>query len=457
MSFKKVVLVLIGSMSLWSCQPESSQVSANKSDPEFESNLIYGVDDRLDIYEVHDSRLRALADSTVALMRSSDLQVSDSDYRIIGENYGSAYRLCSSEKFVEQDTAAFCSGFLVSEDLVVTAGHCVRDAIDCASIRFVFGFALANAGILPQSRPVSEVYNCQSIVQRELTSNGPDYALVKLDRPVTGHRPLAIRRSGSPAVGDSLLVIGHPAGLPTKVAAGAAVRSVASADYIVANLDTYGGNSGSAVFNTSTQQVEGILVRGDMDFVPQGSCYVSNVCPNDSCRGEDVTRITKLAQWIPQAPSSPNPPAPPTPPAPPSPPSPPSPPEPPAPTSQVFRSTAVPLSIPDNNSTGVKSAIDVQVLPQGRKVQVQVEIEHTYIGDLLVKLVAPTGKTITLHNRTGRSQQNIIGTYGVDLTSAQSLASLSSVLQKGKWTLQISDRAGVDIGTLKNWSLIFAK
>ena len=44
-----------------------------------------------------------------------------------------------------------------------------------------------------------------------------------------------------------LVVIGHPSGLPTKIADGAWVRNNESEYYFVTNLDTFGGNSGSAV------------------------------------------------------------------------------------------------------------------------------------------------------------------------------------------------------------------
>jgi hypothetical protein len=64
----------------------------------------------------------------------------------------------------------------------------------------------------------------------------------------------------------------------------------------VANLDTYGGNSGSPVFNHRTGEVEGILVRGENDYVydPGQGCQVSNRCASDVCRGEDVTYITNV-------------------------------------------------------------------------------------------------------------------------------------------------------------------
>ena len=94
--------------------------------------------------------------------------------------------------------------------------------------------------------------------------------------------------------------MGHPSGLPLKFANGAQVKDTSNASYFVANLDTYGGNSGSPVFNEDDGTVEGILVRGDTDFVRDNGCFISNVCPTTGCRGEDVTRTTEFAGDVPE-------------------------------------------------------------------------------------------------------------------------------------------------------------
>src|SRR5690606_35958513 len=119
---------------------------------------------------------------------------------------------------------------------------------DCTDTSFVFGFAIERSGILPRTVETEDVYKCSEIIHSQVASNGSDFAVIKLDRPVVDHAPLALRQSGAPPVGEPLVVIGHPSGLPTKVAGGANVREMKST-YLVANLDTYGGNSGSAVFN----------------------------------------------------------------------------------------------------------------------------------------------------------------------------------------------------------------
>jgi V8-like Glu-specific endopeptidase len=140
------------------------------------------------------------------------------------------------------------------------------------------------------------VYKCKKIISRALSRfDKNDYALIELDRVASNITPLKFRTSGKVSQNDKLVVIGHPSGLPTKIADGAYVKSL-SGKYFSANLDTYGGNSGSAVFNETTGEVEGILVRGATDYVSRGGCRVSNRLGNDEGDGEDVTFITNIKE-----------------------------------------------------------------------------------------------------------------------------------------------------------------
>lgn len=265
--------------------------------------VIYGADDRLDYFQAAPD-MRRLADSVVSLWKGSQVtQAADGkSFLLATANYGSTMNLCPEEPFREQPLGAFCSGSLVGKNLVMTAGHCIKNADDCANTRFVFGFALKAAGEQPSTAQAADVYSCKNIIKQNLPPGlGADYALVELDRPAEGKTPLALSRGTSLKKGDGVFVIGHPSGLPAKVAGGATVRDPSPSGYFVANLDTYGGNSGSAVFNAQTRMIEGILVRGDNDFVYKDSCRVSNVVPADGGRGEDVTKISELASLIPKS------------------------------------------------------------------------------------------------------------------------------------------------------------
>lgn len=301
MKVQSLVLVLLTSVQVWGGQ--------------MEAKVIYGNDDRQDIYQVQDNRLQSLARSTVALMKSSTVKISRNsrNARLVAPKFADAMGLCDDEPFKEQLSAGFCSGTLVGPDLVLTAGHCVRNEKACKDTKFVFDFAVTvqptRNGVLGRastSKTVSEVpknsvYGCAQLLGRKEEGQGPDWAVIKLDRPVTDRPFLHVRRQGSVAVKDAVTVIGYPSGIPVKVAGSANVRSINSNGYFVTDLDTYGGNSGSAVFNSQSLDIEGILVRGENDFVQRGSCTVSNVCLQGSCRGEDVTLVSEAVHLIPVA------------------------------------------------------------------------------------------------------------------------------------------------------------
>ncbi|MFA6091929.1 MAG: serine protease [Elusimicrobiota bacterium] len=271
----------------------------------FAPKVVYGEDSRQDLWQVKNARMLQLADSTMALFKAWNVEIKDERAVLSVQNYGESHNLCAGEPFREQIEGAFCSGFVAGPDIAVTAGHCIASEAACKNTRFVFGFSIRAPGENPTSVPAREVYGCEKILERHQQYDGTDYAVVRLDREVKGHRPLEFEPYEMLQEGDSLFVIGHPSGLPTKVAQGARVRDVSHPGFFVANLDTYGGNSGSAVFNARTGYVEGILVRGEADFIKKDTCYVSNQCPDDSCRGEDVTRISSIQAWLPRPPHGP--------------------------------------------------------------------------------------------------------------------------------------------------------
>lgn len=258
-------------------------------------DVIYGEDNRKDVFESTDSVLVELSKSTAAMISSEKLKSINGDIVISAQTLQSR-GICAKERFSKQISAANCSGFLVAPNILVTAGHCIKSEADCASFKWVFDFKVDHADQGDVQVPATSVYACKKIISRSLDQiSKDDYAVIELDKKVLDRRPLTFRKTGKISKGTSIAVIGHPTGLPTKIADGAKVRSLSS-KFFIANLDTYGGNSGSAVFNTQTSEVEGILVRGETDYVPDSelSCQVSNVCANESCRGEDVTFITNI-------------------------------------------------------------------------------------------------------------------------------------------------------------------
>jgi subtilisin-like proprotein convertase family protein len=87
---------------------------------------------------------------------------------------------------------------------------------------------------------------------------------------------------------------------------------------------------------------------------------------------------------------------------------------------------------------------------------VNLEISHSFVGDLEVVLYSPSGFSFILHNRSGGSAANLIGSYstsGGSLTPAQPLTPLSGSSGDGIWQLTVYDAAIGDSGTLNSWSL----
>lgn len=104
------------------------------------------------------------------------------------------------------------------------------------------------------------------------------------------------------------------------------------------------------------------------------------------------------------------------------------------------------VTIPDLST--VESPITVTGVagnaPAG--LQVAVDIRHTYIGDLVVDLLAPDGSVYNLHNRSGGSTDNLATTYTVNA---------SSEVANGTWRLRVRDAAAQDTGLINAWSLQF--
>lgn len=104
------------------------------------------------------------------------------------------------------------------------------------------------------------------------------------------------------------------------------------------------------------------------------------------------------------------------------------------------------VQIRDNTTVNSPITVSGRTGNASATTTVAVDIRHTYIGDLLVQLVAPDGSLYTLHNRTGTSTDNIIRSYTVNL---------SSELLNGTWNLRVNDNATADTGFINSWSITF--
>ena len=209
----------------------------------------------------------------------------------------------------------------VAPDLIVSAAHCMfLSGVECSETRFVFGYqADASGGSIPTTVPQQDVYSCTQFTEVYSPDFGEDWILYKLDRPVSNRVPLRVQYTREPALGTPLVVIGHPNNLPLKVSPAGTVTGTAETVEFQHNVDSFGGNSGSPVFDRDTGVVQGIHVAPPDGFNhfyndadASGTCRAEQTCPATGCVPSsspftpvfsNATRITRLAHLIPLVPA----------------------------------------------------------------------------------------------------------------------------------------------------------
>lgn len=229
---------------------------------------VFGIDDRVMLTPDHPEKAWARS-TAVAVLNSLETETSPGFWELDVDT--SKDFLCSDEKFYNRPSLSYaCSGVLVAPDLLITAGHCMvnkgevrnEKGMYCeAYSTWIFDYAIDRKG-KPQTQniPAKNRYTCKQIVYAVSDAQN-DYALIQLDRPVEGRRPLRIATEGVRPAGRYKMA-GHPLGLPTVLSRNARVlEDDPSKNYFVTNLDAFIGNSGSGVVN-SRNEVVGILISG---------------------------------------------------------------------------------------------------------------------------------------------------------------------------------------------------
>jgi len=120
---------------------------------------------------------------------------------------------------------------------------------------------------------------------------------------------------------------------------------------------------------------------------------------------------------------------------------------------KVIQASRPNLTVPDNDPTGITDTISVTTSGAIKDIKVKLELRHSYVGDLDVKLIAPNGTEVKLHARGGRNASDLVGTYGADLRAVDDMKKLVGTDVKGDWKIKVVDLAGQDVGTLNEWSL----
>ncbi|MCY6410522.1 serine protease [Acinetobacter sp. VNH17] len=220
-------------------------------------------------------------------------------------------KLCEGEPLRNMTVASgnACTAFLISENQVMTAGHCVymmagttpnsgmSERTLCERMNFVFG--VRKARIIDGGFEVlkSNQYKCGKIEKVVAREDGLDFAVIRLDRPVKNRTIFTLGNEEEMREGDDVFSLGHPRGGALSYTSGS-VTSGYGDFKLKSNLDTFSGNSGSPVMNYSTNEVIGILIQGRDDFRSVGGRSCQELAKyDDSVYGETVLRMSEIKKY----------------------------------------------------------------------------------------------------------------------------------------------------------------
>lgn len=134
----------------------------------------------------------------------------------------------------------------------------------------------------------------------------------------------------------------------------------------------------------------------------------------------------------------------------------------------TYSSVNVPVTIDAGNADTYTSTLSVGDAVSIADIDVVLDIAHTYISDLTIRLTSPDNTTVTLLSGPCFDEDNIMATLDdegtavlacppTDSGSYQPSGNLSDFDTKsatGTWTLTIIDNASGDGGSLDAWSII---
>lgn len=278
--------VIYGEDSVQNLSDDEVQTS-NKYNSNFKSNVL--------------ASAALIADTQINKISRNEIGFND---KTVEERHGT----CSEFKMSEHVAAAFCSGLLIASDLVLTAGHCVAadgqsdgEAQSCDGMSLVFGYDQSFNEQAGKTLSQDAVYHCQKVIARDHYDHGSevDFAILKLDRPVIGINPVKVSEETltklKMAIGDQVYTIGYPLGSTKKIARGKVRGFLSDIKNPQTTLDIFFGNSGGPVFNQKTNELVGVVSRGEEDFVEtKNSCYMPKKCKENECVGEAITPIHKI-------------------------------------------------------------------------------------------------------------------------------------------------------------------
>ena len=323
-----------------------------------------------------------------------------------------------------------CGGALYTQDIVLTAAHCVGTTGNNTSIG-------VTAGAVDLQDTTNRVTRTSTYVYRApgySSTTGDDWALIKLNAPITNQATLPIATNTTYDTG-TFTVAGWGAategGAQQRYLLKATVPFITDAQCgqayseLIPNEEICAGNWNDGGVDTCQGDSGGPMFRRDNNnaWIQVGIVSWGYGCARPENPGV-YTQVSTYASAIAAAAANLGGTTPP-------------------PVGRPFENTTN-YTINDNSTVSSPIVVSGATGTASATSTVEVNIVHTYQGDLVVDLVAPDGTVYNLHNRSGGGTDNLIQSYA---------RNLSSETANGTWNLRVRDAASQDVGYVDSWKI----
>lgn len=241
---------------------------------QFSEAAIYGnTDDRVAPTISQISELNSKGIYGFSMINSKKIKSIDRSNLVIhSETLGNRWNLCDDERFYNEPAPADCSGFAVSSNKILTAGHCLNDLVSCSGNQdfWLLNFAHPTLYDVDNQELVvlrTNVFKCKKILFSG-KALGLDFVLLQLDRSIPNfiapNLSIVSNEFENSIKSGDLEMLGSSWGLPLTLTTQGSIYSTTDT-LIMTDLDAYKVNSGSVVYKNSSLQLVGILLAGGWD------------------------------------------------------------------------------------------------------------------------------------------------------------------------------------------------
>ncbi len=185
-------------------------------------------------------------------------------------------RITYNGPFGDELSLAEGTAFVVSDKLVLTTAHNItfngqrpltaeEISKKIGRLYVVFGYQQISQNQTQTTFPHKDVYQIDAVWRYKYGEND-DWALLKLNRKIENRPPLNAF-SSSITLGTQLYMLGYPSGLPLKITMQGEVKNNTEAHFFETDLRAFVGNSGSLIFELSTQKIIGMHLSRHRDYI----------------------------------------------------------------------------------------------------------------------------------------------------------------------------------------------